>query len=118
MRTEVINGKKIKFYETIDETPIENYHKMNKYLMIDSDIGSSMADVDKRLKGAFMFLEAGNIEKALEEIQNLRQLFWLIFEEKNMTHLSFACLIHSVDGELLTDLSERNLRDVLREINE
>lgn len=117
MRTEVINGHKVKFYETIDETPIKNYHLMNKYLMIDSDIGSNMSDVDRHMKDSLLFLEAGDIEKAKEELLNLRQLFWLVMEEKNVTHLSFVCIIHSIDGEIIEDLSERNLRDVLKTLD-
>ena len=117
MRNVEINGHDVKLYQTIDETPIKNYHLMNKYLMIDADIGSNMGDVDGHIKDSLIFLNAGDIEKAKEEIMNMRQLFWLMFEEKNPTHLSFACLIHSIDGEVLKDLSETNLLHVIDTLN-
>jgi hypothetical protein len=117
MKSEVVGKHTVLFYESMDEMPIKNFNKLNKYLLIDSGIGSTLADFDKHIGKLSIMIEAGEKEKALTILENMRQLFWKITNEDNVSHLAFACFIHSIDGERITDLSETNLKEILNKLD-
>ncbi|MGL5979408.1 MAG: hypothetical protein ACRCZY_00735, partial [Phocaeicola sp.] len=49
MRKETINGHKVEIYDSIDELPIRNFHKYNKYLLVDSGVGSDLNDINTKI---------------------------------------------------------------------
>lgn len=116
MKSLLINKKIVKVYDGIDEMPIVNFQKYNKYLLIDSGIGSDADDIDAHIVRIAKFMKAGNNKKALQELQNMRQNMYMVNSEISPKYLAFAALIHSVDGKEVTDLSDDNLKAVLHEI--
>lgn len=116
MKTLLLNKKIIKVYDSIDEMPIVNFQKYNKYLLIDSGIGSDADDIDSHIVKIAKFIKAGDNKKALQELQNMRQNMYMVNNEISPKYLAFAALIHSVDGKELTDLSDDGLKEVLNEI--
>lgn len=112
-----VNGKKIKLYTSIDELPIINFQKYNKYLLIDSGIGSDANDVDDHIVRIAKFIKLNESSKALKELQNLRQNIYMVNNEISPKHLAFTALIHSIDDVPLTDLSDENLRAILEDLN-
>ena len=107
----------IKLYDNIDQLPVERYNKANKYWMLHDNIGSSISDFDTNHFNKIALL-AGDKEKCKAELQNWRILVYNIQNENNVEHLSFACLIHSVNGEEVTDLSEGSLKAVLKDLSD
>lgn len=118
MKKIMLNGKVVKVYDSIDEMPIVNFQKYNKYLLIDSGIGSDVDDIDAHVVNIARFVKTGNVNKALMELQNLRQNLHMVNSEISPKYLSFAALIHSVDGKEITDLSDDNLKEVLQELKQ
>lgn len=118
MRKLMLNGKVVKVYDSIDEMPIVNFQKYNKYLLIDSGIGSDADDIDSHIVTIARFVKAGDSKKALMELQNLRQNMHMVNSEISPKYLSFAALIHSVDGKEITDLSDDNLKEILGELKQ
>lgn len=118
MKKIMLNGKVVRVYDSIDEMPIVNFQKYNKYLLIDSGIGSDVDDIDAHVVNIARFIKAGNANKALMELQNLRQNLHMVNSEISPKYLSFAALIHSVDGKEITDLSDDNLKEVLQELKQ
>lgn len=116
MKTVSLNGKVLKLYDSIDEMPIINFQKYNKYLLLDSGIGSDADDVDAHIVKIAKYIKAGSSEKALQELQNMRQNIYMINSELSPKYLAFAALIHSVDGREVTDLSDSGLKALLAEI--
>ncbi len=116
MKTLLLNKKIIKVYDSIDEMPIVNFQKYNKYLLIDSGIGSDADDIDSHIVKIAKFIKAGDNKKALQELQNMRQNMYMVNNEISPKYLAFAALIHSIDGKELTDLSDDGLKEVLSEI--
>jgi len=117
MKTEKIDGKVVEIYETIDELPIKNYIAFNKYYLIDANIGSDIGDFDRHLATLIEFIETDNKEKAVQLINNMKQLFWFISHEVNPMHMSWACFVHSIDGKKCKDLTPNGLKKVLNDIN-
>lgn len=111
-----INKKVVCVYDSIDEMPIMNFQKYNKYLLIDSGIGSDSDDIDAHIIRIAKLIKAGSNEKALQELQNMRQNLHMVNSEISPRYLAFAALIHSIDGKKQDDLSDDNLKDILADI--
>lgn len=112
MKKVVINGKELLLYDSIDELPIVNFQKYNKYLLIDSGVGSDIDDIDRHIVKIAKYIKSDR-NLALRELQNMRQNFYMIASAVSPKHLAFAALIHSIDGEIVTDLSDTNLQAIL-----
>ena len=107
----------VKLYNDIEQMPIERFNKMNKYWMLNDNIGSSISDFDKNHYGKLQ-LVADDKEKVLKQLENFRILVYNIINEVNVNHLSFACLVYSINDKLVTDLTEENLNVVLKELSD
>lgn len=112
-----IRNTTLKMYDDIDQLSIERFNKANKYWMLHDNIGSSIADFDTNHFNK-MALLAGDKEKCIAEMNNFRILVFNIQNEINVEHLSFACLVHSVDGKDNDDLSEDALRGMLKRLSD
>ena len=106
----------LKMYDDIDQLPVERFNKANKYWMLHDNIGSSIADFDTNHFNKITLL-AGDKEKCIAELQNFRILVFNIQNEINVEHLSFACLVYSVDNVVNDDLSEDALNRVLKDLS-
>ncbi len=107
----------IKLYDDIDQLPVERFNKANKYWMLHDNIGSSISDFDTNHFNKLALL-AGDKQKCIAELNNFRILVYNIQNEVNVEHLSFACLIHSINGKEQTDLSEGALKEVLKKLSD
>lgn len=113
-----INNKTILVYDSIDEMPIVNFQKYNKFLLIDSGIGSDVDDIDAHIVKVAKYIKANDEKKALAELQNMRQSIYMVNSEISPKYLAFAALIHSIDGKEVTDLSDDGLKTLLQDIRE
>lgn len=116
MKSLLINKKIVRAYDSIDEMPIINFQKYNKYLLIDSGIGSDADDIDAHIVKIAKFIKANNNKKALQELQNMRQNMYMVNNEISPKYLAFAALIHSIDGKEVNDLSDDGLKKLLKDL--
>jgi len=107
----------LKMYDDIDQLPIERFNKANKYWMLHDSIGSSIQDFDLNHFNKLILL-AGDKEKCKAELQNFRILVYNIQNEVSVEHLSFACLVHSINGVENDDTSEDALNKMLKELSD
>lgn len=105
-------------YDSIDEMPIVNFQKYNKYLLIDSGIGSSVDDIDMHIIRIAQLINASENKKAIQELQNMRQNMHMINSKISPKYLAFAALVYSVDGKVVGDLSDDGLKELLHSIRE
>lgn len=118
MKNLIVNKKVVRVYDSIDEMPIVNFQKYNKYLLIDSGIGSDTDDIDAHITRVAKFIKSNNVKKALQELQNMRQNMYMVNNEISPRYLAFAALIHSIDGEEVNDLSDDGLKNILARLKE
>ena len=118
MKSLLINKKIVQVYDSIDEMPIVNFQKYNKYLLIDSGIGSDADDIDAHIVKIARYIKSNNNRKALQELQNMRQNIYMVNSEISPKYLAFAALIHSVDGKEVNDLSDDGLKKLLQDLKE
>ena len=118
MKRLLINKKIVQVYDSIDEMPIVNFQKYNKYLLIDLGIGSDADDIDAHIVKIAKFIKANNNNKALQELQNMRQNMYMMNSEISPKYLAFAALIHSIDGKEVNDLSDDSLKNLLQDLKD
>lgn len=112
-----LKAHSIEMFDDIDQLPIERFNKANKYWMLDDNIGSSFTDID-RTHISRIILVADNKEKVLKEIENLRILIYNVISEVNPSHMAFACLVETIDGEQVGDYSEEGIRRTLKRLSD
>ena len=118
MKKQKIGRHVIELYDSIEEVPVNRFFTYNRMLLIDSGIGVDMGSVDEHLGMIMRFIEAGNKEKAMQEVLNMRTNIYFVTENLNPKHMSYAALVYSVDGKLVTDFSDENLRRMLTMFSE
>lgn len=118
MKSLLINKKIVRVYDSIDEMPIVNFQKYNKYLLIDSGIGSDADDIDAHIVKIAKYIKSNNNRKALQELQNMRQNIYMVNSEISPKYLAFAALIHSIDGKEVNDLSDDGLKKLLQDLKD
>ena len=115
MKTLVVNKKVLTLYDSIDELPIVNFQKYNKYLLIDAGIGSDVDSIDEHISRLAKYIKT-DLAKASQELQNYRQNLYMIASGISPKHMAFAALIHSIDGKKVEDLSDENLQSILTDL--
>lgn len=113
-----INGHKLEIYDSIDELPITRFHAFNRYLLIDSNVGSDLQDFDNHILSLLKFLEKGDTESAKKEVLNLRQNLAFVYDQQSPKLNSFVPLIRTIDGRPVDDLSESGISEVLKLLGE
>ena len=106
-------GHKVVLYDSIDELPIARFHKYNRYLLVDAGVGSEISDFDNHIERVVRYIRNKDNESAGKELENLRQNVFMVLSEQNIKHLSFACLVKTIDGKANDDLSPDGLAKVL-----
>ena len=109
MKTITIGGHEVKMYDDIEDLPLLNFQKFNKYALIDAGVGSDLSDVNEHLVKAAKLIPV-DPDKAARELQNLQNNINMILTETSPKMLSFAALVYSIDGELNDDLTDEGLK--------
>ena len=103
---------KVLFYADIDQLPADRFSKVNKFWMLNDELGNSFEDID-RIHITRILLALDDKTKAKKVVDNMRVLIHNIINEVNPQSMAFACLIHSIDGVEVTDLSDENLKRIV-----
>lgn len=113
MKTVKIGKHTVELYDTIEELPVIRFHKYQKYLLVDSGIGSTIEDFDKHIEKARRFLMLNDPANAQKELENLRQCVYMVQTALSPQHLAFACLVFAIDGTQCTDLTDDALKKIV-----
>ena len=108
----------MEIYDTIDEMPIVRFHKYQKLLLIDAGVGADISAFDQRTEKMRRYLLDGKVDKARQELDNLRQSVYLMQNGINPKHRAFAVLIGKIDGRSCDDLSDDALSKLTAQLND
>ena len=117
MKVGKVNKHTVELYDSIDEMPIQRFQKYNKYLLIDSGVGSDVQDIINHIDRAKTYIRA-NPAMAVTEMENMRQAIYLVTDELSPKYMAFAVLVHKIDGKEMNDMSDAGLKNVLSILNE
>lgn len=99
----------VEVYDSIDDMPNERYQIYNRFLLVDTGVGSDLNDINLHIEKIVTFIKKGDYNLAVTELDNQRQLMYLIMQQISPKHLAFMALVHSIDGQKVYDLSDDNL---------
>ena len=108
----------IKLYDSVDELPIGAYQRYNKFLLIDAGIGSSVDDFDAHIVKLAKLIGNNEREKAIQELQNMRQNLFMVNSKISPKYLAFAALVYSIDGKKVEAVSDDDYSELLAKIQE
>lgn len=117
MKTGKINKHTVEIFDAIDEMPIQRFQKYNKYMLIDSGVGSDLQDILDHIERAKIYIKA-NPAMAVTELENMRQALYLVSEEMSPKYMAFAVLVNKIDGKPADDLSDVGLKKVLETLKD
>ena len=112
MRTAKVNGHKVEIFDSIDELNIRRFQKYNKYMLIDSGVGSDLQDIIDHIEKAKIYIKA-NPQLAYVELDNMKQAMYLATEEISPKYMAFAVLVNKIDDVPADDLTDEGLKRVL-----
>lgn len=110
MKTETLSGHTLELYDSIEDLPIQRFHRFNRLLIVDSGVGSDMNDINLKLARIIHYVDKGDKKNARIEIENMRQAINLILEEISPKHLAFGLLVKKIDGKEVDDISHEGLK--------
>lgn len=117
MQVKKYKGHTVEIFDSIDEMPIVRFQKYNKYMLIDSGVGSDLQDILTHVERAKIYIKA-NPNMAVAEMENLKQALYLVAEEMSPKYMAFAVLVNKIDGEPADDLTDVGLKRVLDKLND
>lgn len=94
-----ILSTKIELYDSCKEMPIERYNELQKLMLIDVGIGSTVEDFNLRFSKLQSYVEAEKKDESLNEMANLFRSFYLMINDTSMWSYSFLCFVKSIDGK-------------------
>lgn len=116
MKVHIINNHRVEVYDSIDEMPIQRFHKYNKYLLIESGVGGDIQDIMDHIQRAQIYVTK-EPKLAIIELQNLAQSVAFISNEMSPKYMAFAALVKSIDGKPQEDLSDLGIQKVMDILN-
>ena len=111
-----VRRTRVLLYDDIEQMPIERFNKISKYWMLNDSIGSGIGDFDKNHYGKMQIL-VDDRDKMLKQLENFRILVYNVMNEINVEHLSFACMVYSINEEPINDIGENNLKAILKRLS-
>ena len=117
MKTVKIGKHTVDFYSSIKEMKVKRHNLLQQILLQESGIGSTMADVDKHFKTLDGLLNAEHIQDAIIERSNLQLALYSALNAIDYKSLSFACLVHSIDGKESDIKTEDDLKKVIEKLD-
>lgn len=118
MVTVKVGKHTVVLYDAIDELPVVRFHKYQKLLLIDSGVGADITAFDQRTEKMRRYLMDGKTDKAIKELDNLRQSVFLMQNGISPKHRAFAVLVAKIDGRECNDLSDGALMRITDELND
>ena len=107
----------VQFYDSIHDMPIRRYSKFNMYMMIDSQVGESIGDYDKRNARCTGYLAAKDYESARIELINQRQTVHHALEQYSPSGMALAIQVHSIDGIVYEKYTDADLDIILDKLD-
>ena len=92
-------------YNSIDEMPIGNFQAMQRYLLIDAGVGGDIEGISVKITQILAFNSKGDRASVDRGLRNIAEGLAMIVRDINPKFMAFCCIIHSINGKEVTDLS-------------
>ena len=113
-----INGNKIVFFDDIETLSMKRYALFNKYILLDSGIGSDLEAVNSHMTKLYLYLKDKEQENLRNELINLHQNLTFAISELSPKTRAFACLVKSINGKEYKEISEAILDSIIKRLEQ
>lgn len=110
-------GHTIEVQDNVQELPIGRYVEFQRHLLAAANIGSTVEDIDLRLRRHRGYLERQEWDKAIVEAQNLHLAMRSTVQKLHPKIMAFAMLVEAIDGDRITDHSESGLQRIITRLD-
>ena len=111
-----IGRLRLKVYGGIDELPSERYNKFNIYCLLRAGIGNDAESIATHIQDLATTIGKNDTERAMVQLNNYYHALNMILNHEDTQSMAFACLVHSINGVEITDISEEGLRWIVSRI--
>lgn len=109
-------GNYLELYDSIGEMPITRFQAYNRFCLIDSGIGGGLEGVQKHIDAIKRLMSSGKHEDAAKELVNYHQNLIFIIEKSNPELMSFICLVKSINGKDLPELTADIIESTIKKL--
>lgn len=109
-------GVEIKIYSTGKELEISRYTEFQKYIALESGLGSDLDSLKSRFQRIEAFIQEDKKQDALTEVKNALRTCSNAINYVSYYQLAFACLVAEIGGQPQTDCTESGLKTVLEKL--
>jgi hypothetical protein len=103
-------GVEIEFYSSAKDCSIERYIQLQKYLVIENGIGSSVDAINNRYLRLDAFIRNDDKEAALLENENALYAVNSALQGVSYLTIAFACIVARIGGKPCEDLTDDGLQ--------
>lgn len=113
MITEKIGKHVIERHDSAGDLPILKYNLFNQFAILESEHGSTPEAIARHFYKIDSLLISGKIDDARQVRQAVNYAFSHILSGNNFPALQWMALVHSVDGNPVTDQSTEKLQAII-----
>jgi hypothetical protein len=117
MINRTIGRLRLELYSSIDELPSNRYHKFNVFCLISAGIGGDIESIQGHISKMYESLGHKDYEKLSNQLQNYYHALHLAVEGIDAKSVALSCLIHKINNEVITDISDDNLEAISKRIS-
>lgn len=108
----------INLYEPeIESIPHFNWHRAQRYIILEAGLGSTAADILKRINNVNTHILNDRKEDAMQEVQNLTLGVFSALEGISYSSMIFACMVRDINGvkyEIGTDADVKKVCEAIK----
>jgi hypothetical protein len=112
----VYKGRYLELYDSIEEMPITVFQDFNRYLLIDAGVGGDIESIDTHLARLNQYFAKKDAQNFTKQIRNLRQNLAFVISRTSPRMLSFAALVHSVNGIPVKDRTDSGYQKLVERL--
>ena len=92
-------GAILTLFSNSREMPMDRFNELRKYSLRDIGIGSDMDAVNRHHQTLDNLMSAGKFNEAHQQRINMHMSYYLNIEKINISHISFALYVNTIDGK-------------------
>lgn len=110
------NGTEISIYGSAKELPITRYTELQKYLAMESGIGSNIEAINMHYLRLKALIEEDKKTDAIMENENALLALRTLLNGVSYYGLAFGCLVARIGAEMCEDISEEGLFSTIEKL--
>lgn len=100
----------------IESFPHYNWHRAQRYIILDAGLGSNVADILKRINNINTHILNDRKEDAMQEVQNTTLGIFSALEGIDYQSMTFACAVRDINGVKYPITTDKEVTELQKDI--